>query len=239
MTLGVYVFALLLALSSLGHAGPILPCAPDTLQNYINNLAFEGCAIGSATFSTFFLSTLSTGATEIDPASLLVNPISDPLSPGFEFRVDRTAAAGELLQSRFGYILTLESAAPVTAHLAMTGSFATGDGVTTVVKSLCPGGEFIVAPDFCESTDSFDSLPIETLIVFDIGIEASLSERIALQPLAKLGVITDIVVDGGPSGSAGIGSAINRFTIIPEPGTFWRIPALLACVWLLSRRKSQ
>src|SRR5262249_10554024 len=156
------------------------------------------------------------GATQIAAGSIQVTPFGGPVSPGFQFQVNALSGPGELLQARIGYTVGLPGAAPVTANLGMTGSSAVPDGVTTVVEEVCPGGEFI-APSVC--LDSNGLLPTQALIVFDIGIDADLSESLLLPPLTTLGVLNDIVVDGGLAGSARIGSATNQFTIVPEPGT--------------------
>jgi hypothetical protein len=141
------------------------------------------------------------------------------------------AAAGELLQSRFGYSLSGLPGVPVDALLSMAGSSAVPDGVTTVVEDLC-------LDDIFASTLCFASQ--QSLIVFDIGLDAQSSERLTLSPVTTLGVVTDISVDGGLAGAAAISSATNQFVIVPEPGTSaLGFSALLTFfLWSRSRRRS-
>jgi hypothetical protein len=176
------------------------------------------------------------GATQIPAGSIQVIPFGSLVSPGLEFQVNAFAGAGELLQARIGYTVGLAGTAPVIAHLGMTGSFAVPDGVTTVVEELCPDGEFL-GPGFCPDPNSLGLLPTQAMIVFDIGIDAFLADSLLLPDLTMLGVLNDIVVDGGLAGSAGIGSATNQFTVVPEPGTFWTLSAVVACMWLRYRRR--
>jgi hypothetical protein len=237
MKLGVSLLSLL-AMCSVGLADPISPCPAGTLQDYIN-FGSDGCILGSALFYNFMDSSsfLTTpGATEITGGSIQVIPFSGGLSPGLEFQVNATAGAGELLQARVSYTVGLPGP-PLTFDLGMTGSSAVPDGVTTVVTEVCPGGVI----DFigCFDPNTFDLLPTQALILFDIGIDASLAESLLLPPLTTLGVLNDIVIDGGLAGSAAIGSATNQFSVVPEPGTFWSLSAVLACVWLRSRRRKR
>ena len=137
----------------------------------------------------------------IPTGSIGVSPFGGMLTPGLEFDAGASAGAGELLQARFGYSVESVLAGPlIQARLAMTGSSATGDGVATVVGDLCLGEEFSFDVDACFTST-------ETLIVFDTGMDALLSERRPLPAVATLGVITDISVDGGLSGSAAIAAA--------------------------------
>jgi hypothetical protein len=191
--------------------------------------------MGGVRFYDFSLEALVTGAIPIDAGVVQVIPFGGPNSPGLEFAVNATAGAGELKEIKISYLVEPLMSGPFIrgALLAMTGSFAAPDGVTTVVEELCPDPTFF-GVGICESASP------QALIVFDIGIDADLSESIGLPPTTRLGVIKDITVDGGINGSAAIGSAINQFVVVPEPGTvFAGISALAACVLFRARRRSR
>jgi hypothetical protein len=176
-----------------------------------------------------FISLGPLGGTQIPEAGIAVNASGGGLTASLEFVANAAAGPGELLEARIGY--TLQAPGPLLARLAMTGSSASGDGVTTVVERFCLGDAF--AGDFCFG-------PEDALIVIDPGFDPILSESKALPLVVTLGVIKEIAVDGGTAGSATIGSAINQFVIVPEPGTMLLgVSALMACVWLRARRRSQ
>jgi hypothetical protein len=103
------------------------------------------------------------------------------------------------------------------------------DGVNTVVELLCLGEAFAF-DEFCDSST-------ETLIVFDIGIDADLTESISIASLNTLGVVKDIVIDAGLAGSASLDAATNQFMVVPEPQTVVSVSlALLAGIWISARR---
>jgi hypothetical protein len=241
MKSGVLALILLAALGSAGLAGPLNPCPAGSLQDYID-LGAGGCTLGAALFYNFGDSSVfgsTPGADPIPAGSIQVVPFGNSLSPGFEFLVSALLGPGELRQARIGYTVGLSAAGTLTARLAMSGSSVAPDGGATVIEELCSGGEFF-APGLCPDPNSLGFLPTEALIVFDIGVDAGLSDGLELQQLTTLGVLNDIVVDGGLAGSAGIGSVSNQFTIVPEPGTIWLLSAGFLCGWLgCWRRKAQ
>jgi hypothetical protein len=123
-------------------AGPIHPCAAGTLEDYIN-LGTDGCTQGTAHFYNFggaAIFSLLPGATGVSAAAIQVVPYGGTFSPGLQFLVNATAGAGEVIQAQIGYTVGLVAAATVGVNLAMTGSFAVADGVTTVVQDLCADG---------------------------------------------------------------------------------------------------
>jgi hypothetical protein len=239
MTWKTLLFVLVLTICPTSRANP-LTCAPGTLQDYID-LGSGGCLIGTGFFYNFGDSSffgLTPGSTEIVPESILVTPATGVNSARLVFQLNSMAGPGEVLQARIGYTVEFPSAVPLVVSVGMTGSAATGDGVTTVVKEICPGGEFFFF-GFCFDPDTFDLLPTQAMILFDIGIDASVAESLRLAPVRRVGILDDIVIDGGYYGSARIDSAANEFTSVPEPGTFWSFPALVSCVWLGLRRRRQ
>jgi hypothetical protein len=206
-------------------------CSPGSLQSYID-LAPEGCSIDDKVVLGFASLIPPEGASEIAPDSIFVTPLTTQFQPGFRFDIDADAGARELLQSRLMFtVLVNPGGGPIgRVRTTIGGSAASGDGVVTAVTDLCLGGEFAFDVGTCaDATD--------TLIVFNAGFDSMLQESRGFNPVATLGVITDVAVDGGTSGSAGLSSFTIRFQEVPEPATFVPVIAgLLALTFLRHRR---
>jgi hypothetical protein len=226
MKSSVLLVALLALTRTIAFAAPA--CLPGSLQDYIN-LGPGGCSIGDAQFFDFVdLGPLS-GATPVLPDAVAVIPFGGPYNAGFDFALGVAAGPGEFLESRFSY--TLQTLFPMVggASLGMAGSSATGDGVTTVVEDFCLGEAFIF--DFCFAGTS-------TLIVFDIGTDQSLSQQLGLPLLTTVGMMKDIAVDGGLSGSASVATVRNQFSLVPEPDSVLTMGlGLLAIACFVARRR--
>lgn len=225
---GTLIICLAVAATARASAAPV--CASGvSLQLYFDTYGAEGCAVGTLTLSNFQPLPLSTGATEVSPSAVTINVISDPLAAGLEYILNLAAGPGELLELRLGFDVAGTSGY-LSKRLSMTGSSAAGDGVVTVVEDACVGGAFLFDIFFCDSGVQ------QTVILFDIGIDASTSDEFAIGGAPVLGLVTDITVDGGLAGSAGLTSFRNEFTI-PEPSTVGLV--LAGVLVMLARRRSR
>jgi len=211
----------------IAFAAPVA-CVPGTLADYVN-LGSDGCMIGNARVFEFVDLGPLGGATGLTADMVDVTPFGGASNPGLQFAFALSAGPGELLESRFAYVL--ETASPVIAAglLTMTGSSVDPDGVNTVVEDFCHGEGFVV--DFCLAET-------DTLIVFDIGLDAEFSARLDLPGLTRVGLMKDVVVDGGLAGSASLETATNEFVLVPEPMTGpTLLLGLFACAVLRALRR--
>lgn len=222
--------ALLLAVAvlSLSLSGPALaaPCASGTLQDYIDLGA--GCTIGGVTFSNFTELTPPIGATAISPAAIGVTPLSSPSNPGLLLTLDITATAGQFLDAFFGFGV---SDTLTGASLTMAGATATGDGAVTVIEDLCRGAAFIGVVCPGDST---------TQIVFATELDSDTVEATSFPGVGLLGVLADIGVDGGPTGSAELATVTLRFetgtaAAVAEPSSLVLLPLAMLAAWLRRR----
>jgi hypothetical protein len=205
----VLTAAFLLAMSGRALAAP---CLAGTLTSY---LAAGSCSIDSATFSGFALVTpLPAGATPISTGSISVTPFSSASGVGLQFGFDVGADAGMLDELLFGYQV---SAAGLTgAALGMTGASAFDDGVVTGVQDVCIGGTFSSGLSGCSGVHDAN-------VVFAIDGDQQLTASLLFPPVAILGIVNDIAVDGGLFGQAALGGPVtNAFTVaaaVPEPAS--------------------
>jgi hypothetical protein len=197
-------------LVAIGTCSAAPMCGSGSLSTYLG-LGSDGCSIGSSTFNQFSLLELPFGATAIDAAGINVTPVTDSNNPGFTFTINGSASAGQLLEILLGYVVT---GGPIAGNtISMTGNSVIGDGAVTVVEDKCIGGVF--AP---MSVTGCTGLA-DTLILFDIGIDAQTSARLTFPTVMMLGVVTDIAIDGGLGGSGALGSVTTQFQTIPEPSS--------------------
>jgi hypothetical protein len=219
------VFAIIVILGMALVTLPALaaPCAPGTLQDYIDLAA--GCTIGSATFSNFSELSPPAGATPIPAAAIGVTPIVDPASPGLLLTLNVAATTGEFLDAFFGFQVadTLGG-----ASATMAGASAGEDGAVTLIEDLCLGAAFVGVA--CGGD------PV-TQILFAIDGDGDTAEATSFPGVGLLGVLADIGVDGGLFGSAGLATATLRFETgaagpVPEPPSIFLLwPAIVAAVW--------
>jgi hypothetical protein len=185
------------------------PCLPGSLASYVA-LGATGCTVGGATFFNFSSLPLQGGAVSIPDSATLVNPVSDPVRPGFRFDVNTDADAGEFFQRVIGYAVSGASLSGNQLSLAASSVFP--DGAVTVVERKCLDGLFALGNSGCTGAEL-------SLVAFDLGFDASLLESMSFPRTTLLGVVVDIAVDGGIDGSASLRSATTQFTAVPEPGT--------------------
>jgi hypothetical protein len=195
---------------SLPSAAFAAPCIPGSLASYLA-LGAAGCNIGTAQFFNFTNLPLQGGATVIADHSTLLNPV-DGGRPGFRIDVNTTASAGarSLREGVIGF--SLSGPGFIGNQVFLTGSRVMSDGAVTVVEDKCLGAAFGPAQS-CSGVDA-------SLTAFDLGsLGSSLTESLSFAPRTLLGVVLDITIDGGTTGSATLASATTRFTPVPEPGT--------------------
>jgi hypothetical protein len=223
------VFLLAVFLFSFSFAAQGAPiCMPGTLDAYIG-LGSTGCQIGTTQFSDFASLEIPSAATQIDPSAVLVSPVNDLNGPGLEFVLNQTADAGEFFDVRFGYNVSNNTFSGIT--LFLTGPFATGDGVVTTIEEIWPGAPF--DPFYINPASS-------TIIVFAIEGINDTFEQLTFPPVTSIGVIKDIGVDGGLTGTGTLLSATNQFTVsqpIPEPATILLVAAGLGYLGIYRRRR--
>ena len=220
---GPLVLALLLA-----RAAAAVPCAPGTLQDYID-LGASGCSVGDALLAGFAVEPGQSFAVPIDPSLIQMTPGGSAGTPTLQLDFAASAAAGELLEAFFHFSV---SAPTLFGYgVALASASATGDGVVTATQDVCPDGTFYpVSPIGCPTAAS-------ALITFLTESDSLLSDQAAFGSAASFfDVFTDVAVDGGLEGSASLGSVTLSFGTIPEPST----AALLAVgLALLSRSRGR
>lgn len=202
-------------------------CEVGSLQSYID-LGVAGCEIEDKTVLGFFDLGVLGGATAILPAEILVTPLATPGNPGLTFDFGVAAAAGDLLESLFAFsVAVLPGGQPIEAvSLSLSGSDVVEDGVNTAL--LCLG-----------TTDPACPTP-DPILLFDIGVDSLLADMRAFPPVTALDLVSDIVVDGGLSGSASLMSATILFhetTGVPEPTL--SLPVALLALGLIHRRSQR
>ena len=225
MRIALLLVVAVLSVSTL--SGPALgaPCASGTLQDYIDLGA--GCTIGAVTFSNFTELAPPIGATAISPAAIGVTPLASASNPGLLLALDITVTAGQFLDAFFGFQV---SDTLTGASLVMAGASATGDGAVTVIEDLCRGATFsgVVCPG--------DS---STQIVFATEVDSDTAEATSFPGVGLLGVLADIGVDGGPTGSAELATVTLRFetgaAAVAEPSSLVLLPLAMLAAWLRRR----
>lgn len=200
------------------------PCLPGSFADYLA-LGASGCELGPVAVASFSVEPGQSFASPIDPATVQVTPggSAGTLTLGFA----ASATAGELLELFFRMQVT--APALVAAGIAIASQSVSGDGVVTATQDLCPDGLFSGnAPIGCSSTP-------ETLITFATESDALLSADVGLAGAAFLDVFTDVAIDGGLAGSAGLGTV--TLTFVPEPASGTLVAVGLALVALYRARR--
>lgn len=209
-----------------------IDCLPGTLADYIS-LPADGCQLGPAVFSAFVNPGVLPGSTEISPDSIAVSPLFDPVQPGLLFTYGADAAGPTVLESVVEFLVSAPSPPGfVFASLGIAGNSATDPGLALATSELCFTG-FIGG--ICTG-------PSEVLAAFDIGIGSSTFDSRGFAPLSALAVRHDVVVDGGFTGSAALGTAELRFSrvnAVPEPATAAVVFATLVAMIISTRCRRQ
>jgi hypothetical protein len=216
------------------------PCVSGTLTAYLG-LGSPGCDIGTVTFSDFQLPEVLPDATPIDPGGVSVTPLTSG-APGLAFTLGTAATAGanQLLEILIAFRAAGTSDALFRGNsLALLGdSEVSGDGAITVVEDKCLGGVFASPPTGCSA------IPLN-LVVFDVEGASDRTESASFSPVAALAAVADLVIDGGPDGSAFLGAGGGtalRFNLtgqVPEPSAISLVTiALLALGSAVMRRRT-
>jgi hypothetical protein len=182
-----------------------------------------GCSVDAISFTDFsLLAVLTPGATPVDPAAVSIAPISSASGTGFALSFGPTAplsaGAGEFFSLRLGF--NAAAAGISGAFGALLEPIALGDAAITLVEDLCLG-----AP-FDDPTNLVCSPSVANLIAIAIEGFSDNPVSMALGPANLVGVVTDIGVDGGPTGSASLAGAELRF--IADAGAAVPAPSSLA-----------
>lgn len=228
------LIGMLLASALTASADPLSPCTSGTLSSFIA-LGSTGCTIGGNQFANFTTLDVSTGATAISPDDITVNFLNGPSGPGLVFQLNLNAGPGDVLEVLISYQVT---GIPLIGNsLSIAGAAATGDGAVTAVEDKCLDGTFGNGVLGCTGTP-------DTLIVFSIEFDSLLSDQLTFQAVPTIGIVTDIVIDGGPSGTASLGSVTNQFSTaptqaVPEPASLLLFGSGVCALNLLRRSRRQ
>ena len=185
------------------------PCVNGTLQSYIN-LGAAGCSVGIVDYQSFTIVPGQNFATVINPASVTVTPGGSLLNTTLRLGLNQTAEANQL----FDLIFRVRAVGNLTGASAMLGTpTATGDGVSTAVLEVCPGGNFMgMSPSGC-------STGAQTAIAFADAIGPNtLTDNVAAKA-SFFDIFFDVSIDGGTAGRATLASATLGVNAVPEPST--------------------
>jgi hypothetical protein len=210
------------------------PCTSgDTLQNYLTLPPPATCNVGGLTFSGFEIVPGLFGATPIDPSGVTVNVLNSPTSPGLQFLMNSPAGPGDLFDLFLRF--RVDASALDKALLSMTGATATGDGAVTAILDGCAGGAFPTGePLNCPTTPG-------NVVLFAIESDQVTADEHLFPISSFFDIFVDITIDGGPNGTAGLGSVDLRLDIptateVPEPRTEGLLLAGVAVLCALARR---
>jgi hypothetical protein len=210
------LLACLLTVASLANL-PAAALVSGTLTDYVA-LGLAGGTIGTTRFSSFVLLPPQTGATELSPDLITINPIGGPGMPGLEIVINDSATADDLFGSRFSF--TVSDSQISVVLLGVGDTAASGTGELSVIEDL----DFAAGPD-------------ETLLVFRTAADQELSAQNTFSPATSFSVAMDVTLDGGGGGGlASLGSVTTQFVVVPEPATLALcVPAALVAA--LRRRR--
>lgn len=198
---------------STATAARAAPCVAAGLADYLA-LGPAGCSIGSLEFSDFSLPSILGAAVPIDAAGVALTPLAGPGGRGFAVASTQAAGSGDFLQLRFGFNVVATSGRIGRARVELAGAQAGGDGVTTLLEDLCIGAQFSDPTNLvCGATPA----TLVTLVADGTAITTDALDL--LPPDPQLGVVADLGVDGGLSGSASFTAGNLLFTVVPLPST--------------------
>jgi hypothetical protein len=225
-----FLLAAVLALQSVVAApASASPCVAGSFADYVA-LGAGGCTIGTLQFAHFL--ELSPPAGSLPFSAIQVVPTSGGGQAGVTFVVDALAAAGQFLDQILYYEVSVPGPALSAADLLLTGATASGDGVATAITNLCIGGLLALDLSSCSGTPGL-------LLALAIDGFADPADATSFAATNFISVATDIGVDGGLAGTAGLTGVTNRFgtgSLVPEPASVYLLLAALCGALLASRR---
>jgi|GEM_PF-583718 len=202
-------------------------CVPGNLQTFIN-LGGTGCEVATVQFTGFAILPGQSIGTPIDPAQVQVTPGGTALNPMFLFTLNRTATAGEVSESFFRFSA---SDSLIGASIGLTSPTVAGDAVVTAILDVCPNGSFAGgAPRGCPTSPA-------SLVVFAIDQSSLLSDSANFPVSRSVDLLVDLMIDGGRSGSATLGSATVGFSSVPEPSAGLLVVLGLSAFGILRARR--
>jgi hypothetical protein len=227
-----FIFAAMIALSSLALAYPL--CTTQSIQYYETN--FNGianaCQIGDKLFYNFNYSSTATGGASTVPASAVTvtaDP-SNPNEPGIFFTSDwaissTTPAASQIfLDSTIQFTVSVIGGAALIqdASLSFAGfASSTGQGVADIAETVILNGG-----------TSSTNLEVDT-------VNGPFTQTVGFTPQSTVRVSKDmiLVLASGQTGSATITQFREGFSELPEPLTTALLGSGLLGLGLLRRRR--
>jgi hypothetical protein len=187
-------------------------------------------------FTDFTPLSLPFGSTQIPANNVIVTPSGSASSAqlAFSFLPSLTAGPGSLLEFLIGY--NASGALFNSASLTSSGVSATDDAAVSAVENYCAGSTFSLA------------CPGLINAVFDpsLGIDTVSDTSGPFASVGLLGIVTDIAVGGGFTGSArATGPITNQFGLVaaanpvPEPATGLLMAIGLGVAALRKRRSTR
>ena len=229
---------LALALALAATAAHAVPCPVGTLEFYVDTLA--ACEIGTTAFSGFQSpEDVPTGATPIDPATILVTPVVTPSSPGFTFLLNRSAATPEFFDRLVNFQVAVGGGIALTgASASLTDATAAPDGSVSLIANLCLNGAYTIALVLCSSGSEAILLPLVNAFI-DFPVDSTAFPG----GIGALDVLLDFGIEA-VAGAAHLGSATVVFRTsaepapVPEPATLALGVLALLLAGLVSRRRA-
>jgi hypothetical protein len=194
------------------------PCIAQQLDAYLA-LGSAGCEVGALRFSEFSAVDVLGPASPVDPATVALTPVAGPLGSGFALSfaagpsAGLAAGPGEFSSLRVGF--NVRASGLNAAYGALTGPTASGDGVATLLEDFCLGTAFADPANLACATAAGP-----TLVAIATELFTDPAMTLALPPVDFLGVVADIGVDGGLTGTSAIAGAELRFLAagaVPTP----------------------
>ena len=204
------------------------PCVAGSLADYVS-LGAGGCTIGGNTVSSFTVLSGITGATELAPGTVSIQPFGGTADPELAFTVSESVQTPPLLETIFTYEI---SGNPYTqSEIDLSNSSETVDGAVTDIQNICEDGNF--GSDGVTGCTGLST----SLLTLD-GIQNT--DSTALSALSFLSVTDDFTLDPGTAGSASGGVFTDQFTAattVPEPNLTVLLGALTLALAAIRKRR--
>src|SRR5208282_2462124 len=104
------------------------------------SLGATGCTIGTNVVSSFTILSGTSGATELPPSAVSIQPSGATTDPQLQFTVNETVQTPPLLETIFDYQI---SGNPyIQSQIDLSNSSETGYGAVTDIQNICEDGNF-------------------------------------------------------------------------------------------------